>query len=142
MSKKFYCPHCGGNVNPNQKVITVTTTTDGKKGLVLQSEEYGDYKYITDASFQVQKGEQLSHFCPLCQCKLQSLEFPKCSELIVIENEKKGHIFFANDDDTQATFILWKSGETQMFGKDRQSVFAGYNLHELNYEDHNVARMQ
>jgi len=141
-TKKFYCPHCEGNVNPNQKVITVAKTETGKKGLVLQNETYGDYKYITDASFKIQKGEKLTHSCPLCHGPLQSDEFPHCSELIVIEDDKKGHIFFANDDDIQATFVRWESGETQVFGKDRKSFFPGFESHANNFEDHETARMQ
>jgi len=141
-NNKFYCPHCGGNLNPNKKVITVTKTESGKIGLVLQSEICGDYKYITDPSFVIEPNEKLSHSCPLCQSDLQSKEIPNCSELIVIENHKKGRIFFANNNGEEATYLRWESGDEQSFGKDRQSCFSGYTLHEMNYEDHDVARMR
>ncbi len=138
--KKFYCPHCFGNLNPNEKVIHVTVTEDGKKGLVLQSETFGEYKYITDRSFKIQKGEKLTHYCPLCQKELTSSEHPNCSEIIVHKGKRKGKVTFANDEGIQSTFVVWEDGEKQAYGKDRESVFPGYPIHEMNYEDNNVAR--
>ncbi len=139
MSKKFYCPHCGGNLNPNQKIIHVTQKENGEKGLVLQSETFGEYKYITGIDFTIDKGEKLLHFCPLCQKELTCSQHPNCSELIVTQGSRKGKVIFTNHEGIQSTFVDWEDGEKFTYGKDRASVFPGYPVHVGNYEDHKVA---
>jgi len=139
--KKFFCPECGIRVNPNNKVITIAETEAKKRFLVLQSEKYGDYKFIADPDCAIKDGEKLTHYCPSCNKDLAAPEKEGCSRLLVNENEKYGIIYFANDNGKQATYIKWADGKKSNFGKDRQSFFAGYNLHENNFEDHDAARM-
>jgi hypothetical protein len=139
MSKKFHCPHCGGNLNPNNKIIHVAKNSKGQTGLVLQNETFGEYTYITDSSFRLEPQEKLTHYCPLCQKELTSQEHPNCSELIVFKGARKGKLLFANNAGVQSTCIQWENGEKQLFGKDRDSVFPGYPIHEMNHEDHKSA---
>ena len=66
MNIKYLCPHCRSEINPYQNIILSAKTKNNDVGLVLLHEEMGNYSVIVSPSFEVEVGEIVDFFCPVC----------------------------------------------------------------------------
>ena len=148
--KDFKCPHCGGYLKVNNKIILLFEHKEGfdrnSTGLVLLDPLPGNYQSIIHQNTSPKNGDLLKIICSLCYVNLDSTQKNGLCELdIVAEDESTGKLFFAPNMGDHATFLVWDEEEkkVEVFGKDATTFhcqFIGYERHEMNYEDFETAR--
>ena len=85
--KKFTCPYCFIQLNINGQLILVGAFPNGQKGLVLLSEEIGDYTVHLSPDIQLGKGEKAQFSCPCCQ---KPLEYSKDKDFVrIVKHDEK-----------------------------------------------------
>ncbi len=95
--KKFTCPYCFVQLNIDGQLILVGAFPNGQKGLVLLSDELGDYTVHISDDIQLEKGEKAHFSCPCCQ---KSLVYSKDKDFVRIvkrdeKNEEYSVVFSA-----------------------------------------------
>jgi hypothetical protein len=112
MKVTYLCPHCRGAINAGNNIILSAKTASNKVGLILLHEEIGNYASELSASLQVELGEVVDLFCPVCH---ESLNIPRkdalakyiriddnCNECYIIISRKYGEkITFKVDEKKQ-----------------------------------------
>lgn len=70
----YKCPHCGASINAKRNIILRACKVGDKsnKGLVLLHEEIGNYTVAMTSSLNVDSGDEVDFFCPVCGEKLNS----------------------------------------------------------------------
>jgi protein-disulfide isomerase len=108
MKTNFICPKCSGHLQVGGYVIFAVTTKKGKRGLILLSPHLGDYTKFINSDFQVDEGEEVDFFCPLCHANLAANEVhPRLVRLLMIdENAEKHEIFFSGIEGEKCTYKI------------------------------------
>lgn len=68
----FLCPKCHEPLRVGENVVFTVKNKRKQSGLLLLSPQIGNYTSIKHPSFEIEKGEFLEFFCPLCQASLRS----------------------------------------------------------------------
>lgn len=66
MKVTYLCPFCRGAINAGNNIILSAKTHAKHVGLVLLHEELGNYSSESSASLNIEKGEVVDLFCPVC----------------------------------------------------------------------------
>jgi len=108
MKNDFICPKCDGHLLVGGNVIFTVTTKKGRRGLILLSPHLGDYTRTLNPTFQVEKGEGLDYFCPLCHSNLAApdIDHPLVRLLMIDENAEMHEIFFSGIDGENCTYKI------------------------------------
>jgi len=108
MKMNFICPNCEGHLLVGGYVIFTISTKQGKRGLTLLSPKLGDYTRVINLNFQLEKGEEVDFFCPLCQSNLAAYEIDKrlVRLLMVDESSEKHEIFFSGIEGENCTYKI------------------------------------
>ena len=148
--RDFKCPHCGGYLKVNNKIILLFEHKEGfdknNTGLVLLDPTPGKYESIIHEKNRPNSGDLLKIICPMCYVNLDSLVKEGLCEIdVVTEEGLTGKLFFAPNMGDHATFVVLDEEEKklQVFGKDAMAFhcqFIGYESHEMNAEDFETAR--
>ncbi len=72
MKTKYICPFCRGVLNAGGNIVLSAKSDKGKTGLVLLHEEIDNYSVEIGESFQVEKGDIVDFFCPVCHALLNT----------------------------------------------------------------------
>jgi len=106
MKTDFICPKCNGHLLVGGYVIFSATTKKNRQGLILLSPQLGDYTKVLHPSFQVEKGDAVDFFCPLCHTSLTAYDVDqRLIHLIMIdENSEKHDIYFSGIEGEHCTF--------------------------------------
>jgi len=106
MKRNFICPKCEGRLLVGGFVILTVATKDDKRGLILLNPQLGDYTKVINPGFQIEKGEEVDFFCPLCHSDLSAHDIDKrLVRLIMIdENSEKHEIFFSGIEGESCTY--------------------------------------
>jgi len=108
----YLCPHCRGAINAGNNIILSAKTSKNMIGLLLLHEEIGNYSSDLSSSINVETGETVDLFCPVCH---ESLNIPNkealakyvrvddsCNECFIIISRKYGErITFKVDEKKQ-----------------------------------------
>ena len=80
MRLTYKCPHCHAAINAKRNIILAAHGPDSKdnKGLALLHEEIGNYTVAMSATLDVNAGDEVEFFCPVCN---ESLESAKSKEM-------------------------------------------------------------
>jgi len=108
MPNDFICPKCSGHLLVGGFIIFTATTKKGKRGLILLSPQLGDYTRVLNPNFQIEKGEGVNFFCPVCHTNLAAYDVePKLVHLLMIdENSEKHEIFFSGIEGEKCTYKI------------------------------------
>lgn len=119
---EYICPHCHGHLKPKASVILAADgLTTGNTGLVLLSDQPGDYEYYKHRLFLLKSDEDLRLRCPICQKDLAAPGKEGMAYLIIRNpHEKDGHIFFATRNGEHATFIV-RDNKIEAFGEHQHN---------------------
>jgi hypothetical protein len=72
MEGKYLCPRCRGVINANENIILSAKSQKNEVGLVLLHEEVGNYSVIISSSLNVELGDVVDFFCPICHADLNT----------------------------------------------------------------------
>lgn len=69
---EFLCPKCKNHLKVGDNVIFKVKNSKKQSSLLLLSPQIGNYTSIKHPTFEIQDGEYLEHYCPLCNTSLVS----------------------------------------------------------------------
>lgn len=68
----FLCPRCMGHIRVGDNIIFKVKNNRKHSGILLLNPHIGNYTSIRHPSFELDEGETLEYFCPLCNISLIS----------------------------------------------------------------------
>jgi hypothetical protein len=66
MKVTYLCPHCRGAINAGNNIILSAKSHSNQVGLILLHEEIGNYTSDLSSTLQIDEGEVVDLFCPVC----------------------------------------------------------------------------
>lgn len=125
MHNQIFCPHCRGILTIEYHVVFSARRKNGQKGLLLLSPELGDYTIHHDPAFDIQTGEALDLYCPICHARLT---FSRNKNLVRVKmfgaGEQEFDIYFSRIMGEHSTYML-EGDNVKAFG-EHSSVYKEY----------------
>ena len=114
---QYNCPYCSSHLNAKGYIVLSFKTDNDTCGIILMSEELGDYTIYFNSEVIIKKGEKTHFYCPCCS---KSLEFEHDKNMVRIfkidENGEEHTVIFSAIYGDRKTFLL--SEERQLsFGE-------------------------
>ena len=94
----YTCPHCHTALNVSGFLVLTAKNPSGAYGLILMSDQLGDYSVHINKDFQVEKGERTCFYCPACK---GSLSYSKDNNLV--------RIFMTDSDTGEESTIIFSA---------------------------------
>lgn len=124
MGTDYLCPNCRGLLNAKDDIILSAENSKGEKGLLLLHPDIGNYSSLKSKHFNLETGDKLSLFCPICHFCLDSSKHNNFSQ-----------IQFIDTDSEESTIIFSRIfGEKVTHKIDDKKVFS-YGEHCKKYAD-------
>lgn len=118
MRENFLCPKCFGHLNVGESVVFSTRSKKDEVGLILLSPQLGNYKVSSHPSFQIEEGDYVEFFCPLCHIQLTSEKNENLAKVLMIDEElKESEILFSKIAGERCTYKIIE-GNIEKFGED------------------------
>lgn len=107
----FICPKCKGHLRVGENIIFKVKNSRKKSGLFLLSPKIGNYDSHKHKSFEIEPGEILEFYCPLCNGSLTSDIDKNLAYVILIDESGQSHdVYFSQIVGEHSTFET--SGDT------------------------------
>lgn len=87
----FLCPKCREHLRVGEHLIFKVRNSRKQSGLLLLHHEIGNYSSMKHNSFEINKGETLEFYCPVCNTSLKSDIHQNLA--MVIMNDDSGRQF-------------------------------------------------
>ncbi len=101
----FLCPKCRGDIRVGDNIIFKVRNHRKQTGLLLLSPQIGNYTSIKHPSFEIENGEFLEHYCPICDASLVSDIHPNLAHVILQDEAGKSNdVYFSQIVGEQSTF--------------------------------------
>lgn len=128
MALDYMCPHCNGYISINNCVVFSVRTKDRRVGLISLHPAIGNYTIKKHLEFDINVGEDLDFYCPICHKELASKIHGNLVRVIMIDdNYKEFEILFSKKAGQQSTYKI--IGETmEIFGDDSAEYIDFINL--------------
>ena len=125
MKATYLCPHCRAAINADNNIILSAKKTPKNIGLILLHKEIGNYTSTHSASLDVEEGDVVDIFCPVCH---ESLNIPFKDSLAR---------YIRIDEDLKESFIIIsrKYGEKITFKVDHNKRVESYGEKISRYID-------
>lgn len=106
MQNDFICPKCNGHLLVGGFVVLTASTKKDKRGLILLSPQLGDYTKVLHPTFNIEKGEEVDYFCPICHSSLTAHDVnQKLVRLLMFDaNSEKHEVFFSGIEGEHCTY--------------------------------------
>lgn len=126
MKRVYFCPKCETTLNPNVKIVLVAAN-GGKRGLILLSPQPGNYQIYTSENLEIEKGDLLEIFCPVCDVNLHSHVDPHLAEVSFRTSQGgEGRVDFSRIAGEHATYII-TAKEVRSYGENA-GVYGALNF--------------
>jgi len=122
--KQYHCTYCSALLNVNGFLVLSVKRSHDRSGLVLLSDEIGDYNVHINPDISFEEGEKAHFHCPCCS---KSLEYEN--------NENLVKIFKTDENGEQHTVIfsaIFGERLTYKLSEERQ---LSYGEHATKYAD-------
>lgn len=128
MAISYLCPHCHGYISLEDNIVFSVRSTDFKVGLITLHSDLGNYSVSKSPGFEIEAGEELEFFCPICHAELTSEVHGKLAKIIMVdENNTEFEILFSRRAGEKSTYKI--IGETmEIFGDDSAEYIDFINL--------------
>ena len=122
----FLCPQCRSQLVPNKKIVLLAKLPDGEQGLLLLSPILGEYSATTHAAFNVNAGDKVDIFCPVCHADLGDYhDDQNLAKVIMIDDrEEEYDIIFSEIIGQRCTFKI-HGEEMEKYGEDAD-IYTNY----------------
>lgn len=118
MDTTYLCPHCRGAINAMGHIILTARAKEKHAGLVLLHEEMGNYASVHSATLEVEPGDIVDFFCPLCHEKLNTTRGEHFAHFLrVDESGKESRIVISRKYREQATFRIEDGRAVESYGE-------------------------
>ena len=87
MKVNYICPHCRSALNAKKNIILTAKDPLQKNnhGLVLLHEEIGNYTVATSPTLNVETGDEVDFYCPVCGTMLNSAKGDKLANFTRVD---------------------------------------------------------
>jgi hypothetical protein len=120
----FLCPKCREHIRVGDNIVFKIKNSRKQTALLLLSPQIGNYTSIKHPSFEIQSGEFLEFYCPLCNAPLMSDIHKNLARLILQDETGK----------TTDVYFSQIVGEHSTFETDGESVrIAGEDAGKYTY---------
>lgn len=117
MNRRYFCPKCHANLNPNVKIILMARR-NGEQGLILLSPQPGNYEVIVADEIKLQAEDLVEFHCPVCSTSLTTEKDEAMAELTFkLASGSDGTVYFSRRFGEHATYFVIDD-EVQSFGKN------------------------
>lgn len=118
MKASYLCPHCRGAINAENNIILSAKTKNNRVGLALLHEDLGNYSVSLSSSLQVETGEVVDFFCPICHACLNVLKGDDLARYIRIEDGlKESFIIISRKYGERITFKVGEDKKVESYGE-------------------------
>ena len=118
MEVAYLCPHCRGAINAGNNIILSAKTKKKRVGLVLLHEEIGNYSVTLSSTLQVEEGETVDFFCPICHACLNVMKGDSLAKFIRIENStRECYIIISRKYGERITFTVDVNKKVESYGE-------------------------
>jgi hypothetical protein len=120
----FLCPKCMAHIRVGDHIIFKVRNSKKQSGLLLLSPQIGNYSSVKHPAFEIQTGEYLEYFCPVCNISLNSDIHKNLAHVILKDQSGK-----SND-----VYFSQIVGEHSTYATDGESVhIAGADAGKYTY---------
>ena len=117
MKRRYFCPACEANLNPNVKVILMARK-DGAQGLILLSPQPGNYQCIVADEIELLADDLVDFHCPVCGVSLTCETNENLAQLTFrFSNGREGMVYFSRRFGEHATYFV-ADDEVLTYGDD------------------------
>lgn len=113
------------------KVVFTTRTGSAKKGLLMLDPELGKYSGAKHPGFEVQQGEKLEFYCPICSSNLAATGINENLVMILMldEEDHEHEVYFSRIEGEESTYMVSHMGFKSM-GKNAPVYLKYFKLSE------------
>jgi uncharacterized protein YbaR (Trm112 family) len=131
MKKKYFCPHCKAQLNFGNDIILLARKKNKETGLILASQEVGDYSVTKDPLFKMEKGEHIEIMCPVCHKRLQVGNIHENLAMLMMKDEQgvESEIYFSEIFGEHCTYKITNIKKVETFGEDFEKYTFWKHLH-------------
>jgi hypothetical protein len=126
----FRCPKCQGILTLEDKIVFLAEDKQKQKGLIFLSPKLGDYTVSKQDLLNIEPGDRIGIFCPLCHADLLAVPEKDLARIEMIEDDELYSVLFSIKCGEKSTYMLKGMKLKEHFGKhsnpniDFQSLFA------------------
>lgn len=92
----FLCPKCEGYLRVGENIIFKVKNNKKQSALLLLSPQIGNYTSHKHRTFEIQTGEPLEYYCPLCNTSLISDIHKNLAHVLMLdETGESHHVYFS-----------------------------------------------
>jgi uncharacterized protein YbaR (Trm112 family) len=120
MNNRFLCPKCRSDLKINEQIILSAQNGKGDKGILILSPELGNYSLNHDRHFNIEQGEHINLFCPVCHKNLGIPQVNKDLAEVIMLDEKglEYEIIFSEIAGKKCTIKVKDKKIIESFGED------------------------
>jgi len=125
MRTDYICPKCSGHLLVGDKIIfTAATRKNKRSGIILLSPTLGDYTSMIHPTFNVEEGEEVNFFCPICHVNLTASDVDeKLVKIIMVDKDsKRFEIYFSDVMGEHCTYKISMETE-EKFGEESEKYY-------------------
>jgi hypothetical protein len=101
----FLCPRCSGQLRVGDHLIFKVKNHRKHSGILLLNPHIGNYTSVKHPAFEIETGEYLEFFCPLCNVSLTSDIHENLAHVVLQDEEDKSHdVYFSRIVGEHSTF--------------------------------------
>jgi predicted RNA-binding Zn-ribbon protein involved in translation (DUF1610 family) len=101
----FLCPKCKEHIRVGDNIIFKVKNSKKQSALLLLSPQIGNYTSHKHPAFEIQTGESLEFYCPLCNASLISDIHKNLAHVILQDQKGKStNIYFSQIVGEHSTF--------------------------------------
>ena len=101
----FLCPKCNEHLRVGENIIFKVKNSKKQSSLLLLSPHIGNYTSQKHRTFEIQTGESLEFYCPLCNASLISDIHKNLAHVILLDESGKSHnVYFSQIVGEHSTF--------------------------------------
>lgn len=101
----FLCPKCKEHIRVGENIIFKVKNSKKQSSLLLLSPQIGNYTSHKHRTFEIQTGESLEFYCPICNASLVSDIHKNLAHLILLDEKgNSNNVYFSRIVGEHSTF--------------------------------------
>ncbi len=119
MTNEYMCPYCRGQLKIENDIVLAVRTKTEQRGVLLLSPKLGNYRVRKHADLDLNEGEHLEVFCPMCHSNLKAINVNSDLAEVIMkdDNGDEYQIFFSEIVGEHVTFKIHDS-DVESYGDD------------------------